>query len=226
MIGYVCGKIVLVNNIDGSVVVAMPSGIGYTIFVGTNSTLHYKCGNDANLFTETVVKEDSITLYGFDNYEKQVWFRSFLKVSGVGTKMAINIIDTFTMDSIVSALVNQNYVFFQAVSGLGEKVSQRIVSELKKEPAKNTKILGATECCKTYRSESIQVSNAIIPKADEKQRKTKKNDILLVNINDVVSALVNLGFDYNKSYNAAKIAIENEKTLEGAIVYALKKINE
>jgi Holliday junction resolvasome RuvABC DNA-binding subunit len=57
----------------------------------------------------------------------------------------------------------------------------------------------------------MQISNASIPKTDAKERKTKKNDILLVNINDVVSALVNLGFDYNKSYNAAKIAIDGGK---------------
>lgn len=225
MIGQISGKVTLVNKIDGSICILTNSGVGYAVFVGTNFALNLTVESEISLFVETVVKEDSITLYGFENYEKQVWFKSFLKVSGVGTKMAMNIVDTFAIESIVNAIVVQNALFFQSVSGLGEKVSQRIISELKKEPAKNIKTIGTTICSGAVSVNYIQVENVEKSSKAEKPKNIAEKKSC-TNINDVVSALTNLGFDYNKSYSAAKNAVENSKTLEDAIVFALKKINE
>lgn len=242
MIGQILGTITLINNFEGSICVLTSAGVGYTIFVGMNFVAHLKCKQTVCLFTETVVKEDSITLYGFESYESQLWFKSFLKVSGVGTKMAMNVIDTFPNQQIISALINQNPVFFQSVSGLGEKVSQRIISELKKEPAKNTKLLGGVSIAIQHYSNSTQnvVNETNIDTQNEIQNletpnaKTAKNDVkkqkkdstTKVNINDVISGLTNLGFEYNKAYNPSKLAVENCNTLEDAIVFALKIINE
>lgn len=225
MIGQIHGFVTMVNNHEGTACILTQSGVGYTVYLGGNYTAGLLCGQEINILIETIVKEDSITLYGFNDYEKQIWFRSLLKVSGVGAKMAINIIDSFSIVDITSAIINQDSAFFQQMGGVGEKVSQRIVADLKKEPAKNTKILGST---RYKNADNMQnSSNMIKQDALQKKQNGKKNadnvQAKKINLQDVISALVNLGFDYNKSYSVAA-SVQEESVLEDAITIALRKI--
>lgn len=221
MIGQINGIVTLINIHDGTVCILTQSGIGYTVNLGGHYATSLSCKQEISILIETIVKEDSITLYGFDSYEKQVWFKSLIRVSGVGTKIAINIIDVFTIADITSAIINQNSAFFQQMSGLGEKVSQRIITDLKKEPAKNAKILGA------IRHKDINNLSHTNIVSEQSDKKNIKNIIPnQVSIQDVISALVNLGFDYNQSYNVAQNAIQSETTLESAIIHSLRTIGK
>lgn len=225
MISHIQGSVILANTIDGSISVMTQSGVGYIMTVGVKSSMSFNIGEFASLFVEQIVKEDSMNLYGFKNYEQQTMFNSLLKVSGVGPKVAMNVLDNFSPQEISRAIIEENAGMFQKIGGLGEKVSARIIAELKKEPAKNAKILSATKIGKV----GVSILQETNPQLN--QEFTEENDALPaqgkshINIHDVTSALVNLGFDYNRSFSIASSVTSTSETIEEAIMEALRKIN-
>ena len=220
MISHINGIVILANSSDGTISIMTQGGVGYCIFVGVKSSSSIQIGQSISLFIESIVKEDSFNLYGFKNYEQQVMFNSLLKVSGVGAKVAINVLDNFSVQEITQAIIEENAAMFQKIGGLGEKVSTRIVAELKKEPAKNAKILALTKVGKANGSVVIEHVKSIISEEVEEHTNSK------VNIQDVTSALVNLGFDYNRSFAVASQVVKNSNTIEEAITEALRGINQ
>ncbi len=220
MISHINGVAILANSSDGTISIMTQGGVGYCIFVGVKSSSSIQIGQSISLFIESIVKEDSFNLYGFKNYEQQVMFNSLLKVSGVGAKVAINVLDNFSVQEITQAIIEENAAMFQKIGGLGEKVSTRIVAELKKEPAKNAKILALTKVGKANGSVVIEHVKSIISEEVEEHTNSK------VNIQDVTSALVNLGFDYNRSFAVASQVVKTSNTIEEAITEALRGINQ
>ena len=92
MISSLQGIVVFANGIDGTISVVV-NGVGYLIFVGQRTGNTVQVGEEISLFIETITKETGTSLYGFDDYTKLVWFKSLLKVTGVGAKVGMNIID-------------------------------------------------------------------------------------------------------------------------------------
>jgi Holliday junction DNA helicase RuvA subunit len=222
MISFVQGVVNLVNSNEGTASIVTNSGVGYLIHIGCKNSQFLHIGENISFFIETIVKEDSINLYGFKNYEQQLVFNSLLKVSGVGAKVAMNILDNLSLQEIIDAIISENPSVFQKISGLGEKVSSRIVAESKKEPAKNAKILAlckigtnSTNLPQTQSNTTYSITN--ITKDEHKNS---------VKIQDITSALVNLGFEYNRSFTTASNVIKTSKTIEEAIFNALKEINQ
>ncbi len=220
MISYIKGTIILTNSTDGSISV-FTNGIGYCVHIGQRTSQSLHVGNEIILFIETIVKETSITLYGFDAYAKQAWFNSLLKVSGVGPKVAMNALDSISIEDLTQSIVSEKPEMLQQVGGLGEKVSKRITSDLKKEPAKNAKILASVNT--TYPPHTVTTNVETAIKDDKIEDQSTESNI---NQNDVISALINLGFDYNHSFTVAQEAIKRSETLEEAITIALRHIND
>jgi holliday junction DNA helicase RuvA len=216
MISSLQGIVVFANGIDGTISVVV-NGVGYLIFVGQRTGNTVQVGEEISLFIETITKETGTSLYGFDDYTKLVWFKSLLKVTGVGAKVGMNIIDSISVADITRAIIDEKPESLQ-VGSLGEKVANRIIAELKKEPAKNAKILVSTRLYKGKLTIVEQINTA-----DVNENGEVIENLQSVNKNDVVSALVNLGFDYNRSFSIA--CGINAQTLEDAIKEALKKIN-
>ena len=223
MISYIYGVVILANSIDGTVSIMTQSGVGYCVSVGVRSSMHIQIGQNVSLFIETIIKEESFNLYGFKTYEQQIMFNSLLKVSGVGAKVAINVLDNFSPYEITQAILQENHSMFQSISGLGEKISTRIVAELKKEPAKNAKILASTKIGKLDTNfVTTQVENIQNTQEAPISEQIASN----ISIHDVTSALVNLGFDYNRSFLVASSVANTSATIEEAITDALRKINQ
>ena len=220
MISHINGTVILANSLDGTISVMTQSGVGYCIFVGVKSSNAIQIGQSISLFIEAIVKEDSFNLYGFKNYEQQVMFNSLLKVSGVGAKVAINVLDNLSVQEITQAIIEENAAMFQKIGGLGEKVSTRIVAELKKEPAKNAKILALTKVGKASLSvitEQMQQTQGV---------EVQESISSTISVQDVTSALVNLGFEYNRSFAIASKVVKTSNTIEEAIMEALRRIND
>lgn len=220
MISHINGIVILANSLDGTISVMTQSGVGYCIFVGVKSSNAIQIGQSISLFIEAIVKEDSFNLYGFKNYEQQVMFNSLLKVSGVGAKVAINVLDNLSVQEITQAIIEENAAMFQKIGGLGEKVSTRIVAELKKEPAKNAKILALTKVGKT----SLSVITAQMQQTQGVE--VQESISSTISVQDVTSALVNLGFEYNRSFAIASKVVKTSNTIEEAIMEALRRIND
>lgn len=88
-------------------------------------------GDSAQLFTYMDVKEDSLELYGFSTESQQACFKTLITVSGVGTKTALGILSLYTPDKIAIAVASGDHNAFCACPGIGPKLGQRIVLELK-----------------------------------------------------------------------------------------------
>ena len=148
-------------------------------------------------------------------------FNSLLKVSGVGAKVAINVLDNLSVQEITQAIIEENAAMFQKIGGLGEKVSTRIVAELKKEPAKNAKISALTKVGKTNTSVIIEQVQSVQNKEIQKESENST-----ISVQDVTSALVNLGFEYNRSFAIASKVVKTSSTIEEAITEALRGVNQ
>jgi len=220
MISHINGTVILANSLDGTISVMTQSGVGYCIFIGVKSSNAIQIGQGVSLFIEAIVKEDSFNLYGFKNYEQQVMFNSLLKVSGVGAKVAINVLDNLSVQEITQAIIEENAAMFQKIGGLGEKVSTRIVAELKKEPAKNAKILALTKVGKA----SLSVITAQMQQTQGVE--VQESISSTISVQDVTSALVNLGFEYNRSFAIASKVVKTSNTIEEAITEALRVVNQ
>jgi holliday junction DNA helicase RuvA len=106
-------------------------GVGYKISVTPTVLLALKKGQEASLVTLTYVREDQITLYGFETVPELEFFEMLISVSGVGPKSALGIMSLATLTMIKSAIVSEDASVFTKVSGVGRKTAERVIVELK-----------------------------------------------------------------------------------------------
>lgn len=108
------------------------NGVGYTLFASAKTlSAMPQAGGQASLITETHVREDHIHLYGFANREEREWFRLLTTVQGVGVKMALAILSMFAPHDLARIIGAQDKKSMTAASGVGPKLAERIVTELK-----------------------------------------------------------------------------------------------
>lgn len=126
MIGSIRGTVIHVSS--NTITVETPSGVGYKIHIGNH---HYGLDQPVRLFTYHHVREDASDLYGFNNEPEMVTFELLLTVSGVGPKMAQNILTSLGQSAIFDAVSNNQPAIFKSVSGVGQRVAEKIIVELK-----------------------------------------------------------------------------------------------
>lgn len=106
-------------------------GVGLSVIITARTAATLEVGQDATLTTDLVVREDSLTLYGFaDNSEREV-FRIVQTVSGIGPRLALTMLATLSADQIREAIAAQDERVLTSVSGLGRKTAQRLIVDLK-----------------------------------------------------------------------------------------------
>ncbi len=115
-------------------------------------------GEEVKLLVTTIVKEDSITLYGFADEGQQGLFDILLTVSGVGPKAALNILSVLPVEQVVRAISSEAFHELNRVPGVGTKTAQRIVLELRE---KITTLVWAEAARKTMAPEDRAVEDAI-----------------------------------------------------------------
>lgn len=124
MIAYLKGKVV--NN-GANFLVIDTGGIGYKVFTTSNA----KKGETVELHCFHQVREDASDLYGFAKTEDLNIFEQLIQTSGVGPKMALNLVGGIGRAKIISAISKGDPAIFKTVSGVGNKVAMKIVVELK-----------------------------------------------------------------------------------------------
>jgi Holliday junction DNA helicase RuvA len=128
MIAQIKGKIVN-KNID-SVIVDV-SGVGYRIFV--LPSMIKKQGDEVLFFTHQYIREDQMTLYGFLQEDELRMFEMLISVSGIGPKAALGILTVGSVDTIKRAIVEGRSDILKSVSGVGKKIAERAILELKEK---------------------------------------------------------------------------------------------
>lgn len=127
MIGYLSGSILEKND---KYIIILVQGIGYKVFINTELIANTKNKDNLSLYIHTSVKEDDISLYGFAKKEELVFFEQLISISGIGSKMALEIIST-PINITKQAIINEDIGLLTKIKGLGKKTAERMVLELK-----------------------------------------------------------------------------------------------
>ncbi len=195
MIGKLKGR---VDEIFEDAVLIDVGGVGYYVFASTRTIASLTQGQTATLTIETHVREDHIHLYGFSDAAERDWFRMLVSVQGVGNKIGLAILSARSPEHIAHAIMAKDVAAFKAISGIGPKLAERIVTELKDKVGK------------------MPTSN-ILPMSG---KKTKSDSVA----EDAISALVNLGYGRSEAYAAALKASQEGKNLDQIIKLSLKEL--
>lgn len=131
MYDYIRGALVgKINNSKGCFVTVEACGIGYLIEV-TSRTFAETDGDEVKFFTVLIHREDKMSLCGFLHREDRDIFNILMSVSGVGSKMALTLLDEFKSSELIGFVIDGNYKELTRAKGVGPKLAQKIILELK-----------------------------------------------------------------------------------------------
>ena len=133
MIGQLKGK---VDAIGESHAIIDVGGVGYEVQLSARTLRNLKLGEAVTLTIDTHVREDAIRLFGFQSEVERSWFRTLQNVQGVGSKVALGVLGVLSTQDLANAIALANWAAVEQAPGVGRKLAQRIVTELKdKAPA-------------------------------------------------------------------------------------------
>jgi Holliday junction DNA helicase RuvA len=133
MIGKLRGK---VDVIGESFLIVDVNGVGYEVQASARTLRNLKIGEEVALTIDTHVREDAIRLFGFASEVERSWFRMLQTVQGVGAKVALGLLGTLSPRELANAIALADWASVEEAPGIGKKLAQRIVAELKdKAPA-------------------------------------------------------------------------------------------
>lgn len=187
------------------------NGVGYFVYASAKTLgLLPQPGGLVSLLIETHVREDHIHLYGFATEAERQWFRTLTTVQGVGVKMGLAILGVFTPDQLLTAIAAQDKKALTAVSGVGPKLAERVVTELKNQAVK---LAGA--------GFSIAAPHAGAPAP-----KGKKPAAAPSMTEDALSALVHLGYSRTDAFTVVMRVQSSEPgaSLDTLIRASLKEL--
>ena len=191
MYAYIRGALAL----KGKDYVALEcGGVGYKVFVTERFLQNAKLGEETTLYTQLIVREEELSLYGFPSEAEKEMFEKLIGVSGVGPKAGKAILSEMTVAEIASAIFSADS--FSKVSGIGPKTAGRIALELK---------------------DKIKAQDAIGAVGGEE---TPANTA----VSDAVAALVSLGYGKAEAAQAVSEVSALADTAEELILLAIKRI--
>jgi Holliday junction DNA helicase RuvA len=198
MIGKLKG---VIDSYGEDFIVIDVNGVGYLVHCSARTLQALPAvGQPVTLAIETHVREDQIRLFGFLADVEREWFRLLQTVQGVGTRVALSVLSTLTPRDLASAIALRDKAAVARTPGVGPKVAERIVTELKDKAPAYTELDPAV----------IRLSGAV-----EDKRAPRP-------VADAVSALVNLG--YGQPQAAAAIAAAARGVGEEADVSSLIRL--
>ncbi len=133
MIGMLKGE---VAQSTGPEITVLVGGVGYQLRVPLVPGQQFSRGEERTFYTQMIVRQDAIELYGFTDLRQKEIFSLLLGVSGVGPKTALNIVSGVEPSRFLEEVVSENIGYLSSLPGIGKKSAQRIVLELKERIVK------------------------------------------------------------------------------------------
>ena len=130
-----------VSIIEQGLAVIDAGGVGYCCYTTLNTLSHLETGKRARLYTYCNVKEDAFDIYGFYDQAEKRCFEMLISVSGVGPKAALSILSSSTPESFAMAVISDDERALTVAPGIGKRIAQRIILELKDKVAKENPVL-------------------------------------------------------------------------------------
>jgi len=185
MIGRLKG---MVDAIGEAHAIIDVGGVGYEVQASARTLRQLNLGEEVSLAIETHVREDAIRLFGFLSEVERAWFRTLQTIQGVGSKVALGVLGTLGPQDLANAIALQNWAAVEQAPGVGKKLAQRIVAELKdKAPSLAVAALGAASGSK---------KGAAAPPAGDAAA-------------EAISALTNLGYQPAQASQAVAVALND-----------------
>ncbi|MBR5228921.1 MAG: Holliday junction branch migration protein RuvA [Firmicutes bacterium] len=206
MIHYIKGR---VTEVFDDMIVIENNGIGYEMTVPSSSALYIASSDTVvTAYTAMVVREDDVSLYGFDDRESLRMFRMLQKVNGIGAKAAVAILSALTVTDIKKAIVFNDPDTIARAKGVGKKTAQKVVLELKD----------------SIDADSLSGSPAGV--AGVQSAASGRGDSgEITAISDAIDALVMLGYTKSDASEAIAASGLDHASAEDYIKAALKKLS-
>ncbi len=199
MLSYVKGEL---EEIIGNTIVVENNGIGINIFVpATVLESLPSIGEEIKVYTYLYVREDAINVYGFLSRDDLNIFKMLITVNGIGPKGALGILSTISCNDLRYAVLSDDVATIKAAPGIGAKTAQKLIIELKDK----------------IKLESEETAFININKA-----KSGGDELMLKN--DVIEALVALGFAQKEAIGAVKLVDITGKNSDEILSEALKNL--
>lgn len=189
---------------EGSICVIDCGGVGYklTVSMTTANSMLSKLGKQVKLYTHMAVREDGIELYGFGSYDEKECFHKLIGVSGIGPKVALSILSTYTPDKLAFAIASEDVALIAKAPGIGKKTASRIILELKDKMSIDSD------------SDLIAESGISAPILSSKN----------TNLSEAMEALMVLGYD-RATITSTLRGVDNTMDAASIIKVALKKLS-
>lgn len=198
MYEYIKGKFIGINK---DYIVIDNNGIGYKIFTsGSTMADMPKIGEEVFVYLNQIVREDFIGLYGFFTKEELEMFNKLLTINGVGAKAALSLLSICTVEKLKCAIISEDEKIITKASGVGKKMAQRIILELKDKIDPNEISLE-------------ELGSDVLERTNNNENAKK--------ISDSKAALISLGYSEKEAEKALNIVDKNE-TIENIIKSCLK----
>lgn len=189
-----------VTDVEPALVVIDCGGVGYALNASLNTISRVSLGERAKLYVSEAIGESNFDLYGFYSKEEKRCFEMLTSVSGIGPKAALSILSYNTPDDLALAIINGNDKALTVAPGVGKKIAQRVILELKDKVSKG---LGSTSEIKLP-AVSVSAQGGVM--------------------NDVMTALAVLGYSGSDVAPALKSLDTDGMTAEQIIKAVLKQM--
>ena len=197
MISYIEGKVKYINQ--KNICVLTSSGVGYEVQIDKNQIDRLDIDQDIKLHIYTNVKEDALDLYGFLERSEKIMFEQLTSISGIGPKSALQILTLSGAQVLYENVVKNNVAYLTQISGIGKKIAEKIVLELKdKLPKISFEFSGLSH---------------------------ENNNVNMSENMDVFEALKSMGYTPKEAKDAIAGITDNTMTLEQKIKFALKNVH-
>jgi holliday junction DNA helicase RuvA len=213
MIGKLKG---IIDSVAEDHLILDVGGVGYVVFASRRVLAVCEIGAAMSLMIETHVREDHIHLYGFASVSERECFKMLTTVQGVGARMGLAILGQFDAAQLQTIIAAQDKAMLTSISGVGPKLAERLLSELKNKVAHLS--VGAAV---------MSIDSAPAPAATSKSKKATAAKAEPVNTDaaDAVSALVNLGYGRAEAFSAvARAQSEGESGIDALIKAGLREL--
>jgi len=208
MIGRIAG--VILHRAMDHVLIDV-RGVGYIVHVSSRTAANLPpVGEACALYTELLVREDLLQLFGFPTLIEKEWHRLLTSVQGIGAKAALAILGTLGPDGVSRALALGDWNAIKAAPGVGPKLAQRVVMELK-DKAPTVMAMGGTLTVDTAPSDEV-IETAPRPAQRPAPAATKQVNFTA----EALSALTNLGYSPSDAATAVAKASENPEATDTA----------
>lgn len=192
MISYLEGK-VKDNDDDGVTLVS--NNVGF--LVNIPASISVQVNDDISLYVRTIVRENDISLYGFETKEDRKIFDKLITVKGVGPKAAINILGNISALNLASAIIDEDASALKKIKGLGPKTADTVIFTLK---------------------DKLKKEYTCVAKSS--------SDTLNKNIDDIMQSLLVLGYTSSQAEKVINTTYDDELSLQENIKNCLKNLRK